>query len=467
MPDYWPRDKKAESFAYIGRDRHTTLHVALSILVVGLFIGAVAGPTEQGHAERAAIDASRRIAEADTTTIESPPALVQPTKMITASVSGDDTLIGAATPADRRQSLKVRRGDTLMSLMLSAGIARDDAHDAVTALRKVYDPKDLRAGQHVRLTLSPKDDLQEVSLDPTAAKRVAVRRQDDTSFRAFELHKELTRKVRHAAGRIDSSLYTAAMKQNVPLPVLEQLIHIYSWGVDFQREIQPGDRFEVDYERYVDEDGDFVRNGNVIYAKLILSGEAKPLYRFEVEPGVVDYFDANGRSAQRALLRTPIDGARISSPFGLRKDPIRGYTKMHRGVDFAAPRGTPIFAAGNGVIVRRGRNGGYGNYIQIRHSGRYATAYGHMSRFASSLHIGSHVHQGEIIGYVGSTGRSTGPHLHYEILKSGDQVNPLKVKMPSGHKLAGTELARFEADRKKVDRMTASLSKGATVTAER
>ena len=334
----------------------------------------------------------------------------------------------------KKRDLKVRSGDTLMSIMLSAGIRRDDAHDAVSALRTVYDPRDLRVGQRISLTLSD-NGLHEMVLDPSVIRQIAVRRDDATSFRAFEVKRTLTRRVKFAEGVITSSLYKAAVARKVPLSVLAEMMRIYSWDVDFQREIQSGDRFEVAYEKFVDDEGVAVRHGEVIYARMILSGADKPLYQFKSRTGVVDYFDNKGRSAKRPLLRTPIDGARLSSRFGKRRHPVLGYTKMHRGVDFAAATGTPIYAAGDGVVSYRGRKGGYGNYIRIRHAGGFNTAYAHMSRFNSKVALGTRVRQGQVIGYVGSTGRSTGPHLHYEILASGRQVNPLTVKMPSGIKL--------------------------------
>ena len=359
---------------------------------------------------------------------------------------------------ETKRNLKVRSGDTLMSIMLSAGIQHEDAYDAVSALRSVYDPRDLRVGQQISLTLSD-NGLQEMRLDPSVIRQIAVRRDDATSFRAFEVQRTLTRRVKFSEGVITSSLYKSAVDRDVPLSVLAELMRIYSWDVDFQREIQAGDRFEVAYEKFVDDEGTVIRHGEVIYARMTLSGTDKPLYRFESSPGIVDYFDDKGRSAKRPLLRTPIDGARLSSRFGKRRHPVLGYTKMHRGVDFAAATGTPIYAAGDGVISFRGRKGGYGNYIRIRHAGGFNTAYAHMSRFNSKVKLGDRVRQGEVIGYVGTTGRSTGPHLHYEILAGERQVNPLTVKMPSGIKLGKKDFARFMAKRANIDSLVANLQK--------
>ncbi|MCH7936425.1 MAG: M23 family metallopeptidase [Proteobacteria bacterium] len=247
--------------------------------------------------------------------------------------------------------------------------------------------------------------------------------------------------------------------------MLAELIRAYSWDVDFQRDIRAGDRFEVMYERFFDGPGDdkrgdkgwLVYSGPILYAALTLSGKRYPIYLHATKDGDSDYFDDRGQSARKALMRTPIDGARLSSGFGRRRHPILGYTKLHRGVDFAAPRGTPIYAAGNGVVVRSGRNGAYGNYVRIRHNGRYSTAYAHMRAINKSARRGKRVKQGQIIGTVGSTGRSTGPHLHYEILAGGVRTNPMKVKMPSGRRLKGEALENFQVARAVIDEKFAAL----------
>lgn len=468
------RTSRSESFSYIGRETHGSLHIALSVLVLGLAIGVVFGPSGNTQAglstpltatmaavEEAApakdvktVPDSAKDAEKDHH-VQTAPVLEAPQELILASIP--------PTPEpepEEKRNLKVRSGDTLMSIMLSAGIGRDDAHDAVSALRAVYDPKDLRVGQRISLTLSDAG-LQEMRLDPSVVRQIAVRRdaKNATSFRAFEVQRTLTRRLQFAEGVITSSLYKSAVSKKVPLSVLAELMRIYSWDVDFQREIQPGDRFAVAYERFVDDEGVVVRHGEVIYARMNLSGAEKPLYRFESRPGIVDYFDHKGRSAKRPLLRTPIDGARLSSRFGKRRHPVLGYTKMHRGVDFAAATGTPIYAAGDGVISYRGRKGGYGKYIRIRHAGGFNTAYAHMSRFNRKVNLGTRVRQGQVIGYVGSTGRSTGPHLHYEILSGGRQVNPLTVKMPSGIRLGKKAFAKFMAKRVNIDSLVADLQK--------
>ena len=284
-----------------------------------------------------------------------------------------------------------------------------------------------------------------------------VKRNAGDGFTAVKEAKKVKRSLARVAAPITSSLYLAGEGQGLPANVLAELIRIYSWDVDFQRDIREGDAFEVTYEEVRDEEGRLVHAGTVHFAALTLSGDRRPLYRFVTAAGDVDYFDDKGQGARKALMRTPIDGARLSSGFGKRRHPVLGYNKMHRGVDFAAPQGTPIYAAGDGVVTFAGRKGGYGNYINIRHNGRYHTAYAHMKGFARGMSRGKRVRQGEVIGYVGTTGRSTGPHLHYEILVDGGQVNPLSVRMPSGRKLTGKELARFLAAKDQMDLQFARL----------
>jgi murein DD-endopeptidase MepM/ murein hydrolase activator NlpD len=244
----------------------------------------------------------------------------------------------------------------------------------------------------------------------------------------------------------------------VPQNVTAELIKLFSWDVDFQRDLRPGDGFETLYDELSLADGSGeVRGSDLLYAALTLSGNVLGAYRFELEGGV-EYFDRNGKSLRKFLLRTPVDGARISSGFGMRMHPILGYSLMHKGVDFAAPIGTPIYAAGDGRVLVAGRNGGYGNYVRIRHNGDYSTAYGHMLRFASGIAPGRRVSQGQVIGYVGTTGRSTGPHLHYEVLRDDAQINPMSVKQAPDTQLAGADLRRFQQEVDRIDRLRARLA---------
>ena len=238
------------------------------------------------------------------------------------------------------------------------------------------------------------------------------------------------------------------------------VFRLFSYSVDLQRDLHPGDRFELLFDRYSEADGTIADYGEVQYAALRTGGQRMQFYRFETEPGTFEYFDAEGSGVRRALLATPVDSTRITSSFGRRRHPILGYSKMHRGVDFGAPTGTPIRAAGDGVVVTRGWKGAYGRYVRIRHRGPYQTAYAHLRRYAKGLRQGKRVKQGQFIGYVGSSGRSTGPHLHYEVLVSGRQVNPVRLKLPSGKSLKGEALARFRLRREEIDRKLNELAAG-------
>lgn len=355
------------------------------------------------------------------------------------------------------RTVTVNPGDTLMEAVLSVGATPNEAHEAIVALTKIFDPRRLMVGQDIRITFADEDAvngtarLLAVNVAVDVDRELAAIRAQDGDFSPFEIVKELDRQVARASGTIDGSLYLAAERAGVPVNTLMELIRIYSWDVDFQRDIREGDTFEVFFDRLHDEDGNPVKEGNVLYANLVLSGTSLPLYRYEDADGIIDYYNDQGQSVRKALLRTPVDGARLSSGFGMRRHPIAGYSRMHQGIDFAAPSGTPIKAAGDGVVEMAERNGGYGNYIRIRHNSEHKTAYAHMSRFATGIRAGTRVRQGQTIGYVGSTGASTGPHLHYEVMVNNSQVNPMSLKLPTGKELEGAELAMFLETRKRVD----------------
>lgn len=377
-------------------------------------------------------------------------------------------------PENIKKTVVARSGDTFMKILTTANISRAEAHAAIVAMRKVFDPRDLRPGQKITANFGlidkTSDDRQltAITFNPSADQAIRISRTETGSFEAHRLDRNLTDKVVRIQGSIKTSLYSAASQAGLPPPLLMDVVRLFSWDVDFQRDIQSGDTFNVLVERSHLEDGRIARWGNIQYAEMTVSGKTHRYYRFESSTkkgkARVGYFDQRGYSARKPLLKTPVDGARLSSRYGKRRHPILGYTKMHRGVDFAAPRGTPIYAAGNGRVVSVGRKGGYGKYVRIRHNERYATAYGHMHRFARGLRRGQRVKQGQIIGYVGSTGRSTGPHLHYEVLAGGRQVNPLRLRLPSGRKLRGTELATFRSVRTYLDRRVASIPAETRIT---
>jgi murein DD-endopeptidase MepM/ murein hydrolase activator NlpD len=363
------------------------------------------------------------------------------------------------------QTVTLRAGDSLAALLARAGVQREDAHAALASLKDVFNPKSIRSGLSVELAFSVaagEDDaaprFEGLAFAPDYSRKIEIARTEDGGFAATNWRPELTRGFLRASGTIDSSLYLAGRRAGVPAPVLAEMIRAYSYDVDFQRDIQAGDSFEVVFESVRNEDGEPVHAGAIQFATLTLSGARKSIWRHVTGDGHADHFNEKGESVRKALLKTPIDGAKLSSGFGKRMHPILGYTAMHRGVDFAAPSGTPIYAAGDGVVAAAEFNGAYGKYVRIRHTGAYATAYAHLSRFAKTVAPGKRVRQGDVIGYVGTTGRSTGPHLHYEILIAGKQTNPMKVKMPVGPKLEGKELARFLKEKAEVERKVAEAA---------
>ena len=290
-----------------------------------------------------------------------------------------------------------------------------------------------------------------------AVKTVSAYRLDDEQFFSEAIEKPLSLNVVGAKGTIQDSLFQSMSAAAVPDRLIMELIRVYSWDVDFQRDIQRDDQFEIMYETLVDPDGNLIRTGNVLMAALTLSGTDLRLIRHEFADGTVDYFNEKGESVRKALLRTPIDGARLSSGYGKRRHPVLGYTRMHRGVDFSAPSGTPVMAAGDGVVEFAGPNGGYGRYLRIRHNASFKSAYAHLKGFSKNVRVGSRVKQGQIVAYVGSTGMSTGPHLHYEIHQGDKQINPLSLKLPTGRQLSGDALRTFQTQRAQLEERFATL----------
>ena len=393
---------------------------------------------------------------------------------------------GDTSPDTNTRTITLDSGDTLTGEMIGAGVSGDDANAVVTALRKVYNPRALLAGQsfdlefaaapvaHITYTPPNQTDTQNsdsddtgdplgplvaVRFSPAIDRDITITRAADGTFTAQDVQKKLIARYHHGGGTIDSSLYLAAMQAGIPAEAVVQMIHIFSYQVDFQRDIHPGDKFQLLYSYYYTPNGKPAKVGNIEFASMTLGGKTYALYRYTPKGSdKVDYLDARGRSTKGLLMKTPVDGARISSGFGMRFHPVLGYTRMHKGVDFAVPVGTPVMAAGSGTIKYEGRARGYGNFLLIKHNGTYSTAYGHLSRFAHGLHIGSHVRQGQIVAYSGNTGLTTGPHLHYEVRIHGKQVNPLKVRIANNAiELKGKALAAFEAQRKEIDTRLASL----------
>ncbi len=362
-----------------------------------------------------------------------------------------------------RRVMTLQWGDTLFDVLSKLAIPSAEAHEAMSALSKVYNPRQIKAGEEVTVVFD-EGVFSGFEFDPEADRSVRVERNDN-GFKAATVVRPLSNDIMAASVRIDSSFYEAGIRAGIPVSTMSGLVKALSYTVDFQRDIRSGDTFRVLYEVRRNPEGVLVRTGKILFAEISTKGKTIPVYLYRFKDGSEAYYSAEGKSLRRTLLRTPVNAVRISSGFGMREHPILGYTKMHRGVDFAAPTGTKIYASGDGEIVERGWKGGYGNYIRIRHSSTISTAYGHMSRFESGLSVHSRVRQGDIIGYVGTTGRSTGPHLHYEVLVNGTQVNPLRVANLSTNddSLKGQDLTQFKGMVKAIDQQFKKVETGQAI----
>lgn len=380
----------------------------------------------------------------------------------TAALVNQDEIAKKEPAGPRHMNLTIGKGDTLGGVLQEAGVSADEAHTLVEAMTQHVNPRSIRAGQALEVQMEPIDgdmEFTQVSYVVDPLKTLHIKKNADGSLDS-KLDEKAVKEQRMAAKvEIDGSLYGSASRAGVPDKVVGNAIKLFSYTVDFQRDIRDGDRMEVMYDSYVTDEGYVAKTGDILYARMILGGKEYPIYRYENKDGRVDYYTPEGRNVLKSstLMKTPIDGARMSSGFGVRRHPVLGYTKMHKGIDFAAPSGTPIYAAGDGVVERAGRFSSFGNYIKIRHNSKLHTAYAHLSRFAKGVRPGTKVSQGEVIGYVGTTGRSTGPHLHYEIMMNGVQVNPRSVKLPEANRLDGEELKRFKRSIQKVEQQYTQL----------
>ncbi len=368
--------------------------------------------------------------------------------------------------------IRISKGENFVDALKRAGVRIADRNEAAYAFGKFYNLRRLRPGQEFALTLGwpnqtpyqlaasgaePEARLLSLEFRVDPENRIVMRRDKSGAFATEKSTIALTTRTMAIAGRINGSLYESAKEVGAPDQIIADLADAFSYDVDFQREIFGGDEFEAIFEVRFDDQGKMVSTGDILYARLNWRGRQKEkgYYRFaaSIDGKRGDFYDASGQGAKRLLMKTPIDGARLSSGFGSRKHPILGYRRAHKGVDFAARRGTPIKAAGDGVVERANRYGSFGNYIRIRHANGYETAYAHLKGFSKAARAGRRVRQGDIIGYVGTTGRSTGPHLHYEVHKNGKAVNPQRLKIATTKKLKDSDLDRFKARRDYIDAM--------------
>ena len=386
-------------------------------------------------------------------------------KDILTDVAKDDILdnmspeekISESSPLDNgRHSVEVKSGDTLLNILTDIGISYKHANDVFLSIRKVFNPKDLRVGQVVNIETEPSDDeliVKTLHINICTGENLHVVLNEDNTYSSKVIKDDLVEELKSVQGEINGILSVSMNENGVPSKIVNSFINIFSYSVDFRRDIKKGDSYEIMYENYLTPEGKFAKHGNIIYAALTLGKNKIELYRFKDSGGTVDYYDKKGLALKKTLSRRPLayQSKRISSYFGRRRHPIYKDIRVHWGVDYPAPTGTKIFAAGDGVIEVAQYRRGYGNYIKIRHNSEYSTAYGHLNGYAKGIRSGVRVKQGQVIGYVGSTGRSTGPHLHYEVLHNGKRVDPLRVKAAASENLTGKNLSEFKKQIAKID----------------
>ena len=367
----------------------------------------------------------------------------------------------SSAPSLKKETHQLNSGSTLLALLTGAGVSKSEAEKALAALKPIYNTKSLKAGQDINIkylhhTDKPSE-LVELSFHPDLGKNVFLTLNNHGEYKATTKNTPVRKDLRKVSFKIHTSLLASASAKGIPQKTMTSLIQAFSYDLDFQRDIKKGDKFSIVFERHYDPQSGRERMGDALYAKIETSKKSVQLYRFEKD-GKISFYNQNGESIRKTLMRTPINGARVNSKLGNRRHPISGYTKMHKGVDFAAPPGTKIFAAGDGVVTKAFRNKGLGNYVEIKHNKQYATGYGHLSKFAKGIKPGTKVKQGSVIGYVGQTGHATGPHLHFEVHKNGVQINPMMVANLSSGKLTGRELKSFLAAKKSIDQKMTKLS---------
>ena len=355
-------------------------------------------------------------------------------------------------PRFKKISHKVKNGETFNNILEGYSVDEKDISNIYSTLNKKINLNKLKTNQKIYFTLDQtSNSVIEFTFQISNKERIVLKQDlKSKNFNQEIIFTRLKKQIIYRENIILQSLYRAASKKDIPAEIIIELARIYGFQVDFQRDIRKRDKFQIMYEVFVDENKKIIESGNILLANLILGGEDNSLYYFDGK-GSIGHYDKNGKSVQKALMKTPINGARLSSPFGMRKHPIDGFNKMHKGTDFAAPKGTPIMASGSGVIKKASWCGGGGNCIVIKHNSTYQTIYAHMSKFAKGIRKGVRVKQGQIIGYVGSTGKSTGPHLHYEVLINGKRVNSQTLKLPSGKVLKGEQRKSFETKKIKLN----------------
>ena len=370
-----------------------------------------------------------------------------------------NSIINNLKPRFETIDYKIQTGDTFEKVLNKINISKNEKKKILKKVLKLKLINNLKQNHQISFKVDKKEPAKvlEFSIQTSKTKSIQfIRNNISNKFDSIEIEKDLKKILAYKETEITSSLYTSAIEIGVQPNVIIDFARIYGFQIDFQRDIWKNDTFQILYETFIDQNGKILETGNIIYSNLILHGNENPLYIFKVKNDY-DHFDNFGKSIRKSLMKTPINGARLSSSFGMRKHPISGFNKMHQGTDFAAPMGTPIMASGDGKIVRARWCGGGGNCIKIKHNSTYSTVYAHLSKFARNIKEGKRVKQGQIIGYVGSTGKSTGPHLHYEVIVNGKKINSQKLKLPSGKILKNKERELFEINKIKIDVLKSEL----------
>ena len=356
---------------------------------------------------------------------------------------------------------EIKKGDTIQKILKKYKVDNNEIEKVIKKYRKYGNPNQLLIGNKIKIivkknALKEKNSILEFSVPVSKSITISISKDEDNKIISQKVVTKLYKRKILSENVIKDNLYSSAIIAKINPDTIIEFARIFGFEIDFQRDIRKNDYFRILYEKYFDETGEFIKSGSILYAYMSVNGREISLYKFGDDKDY-GYFDANGKSVEKALMKTPINGARLSSPFGMRKHPILGYNKKHLGTDFAAPAGTPIMASGSGTIIRAKWCGGGGNCIKIKHNSTYETVYAHMKSFAKGMKVGKKVKQGQIIGYVGSTGMSTGPHLHYEVIVNGKKVNSQKLKLPSGKVLKDLERKKFEIHRIKTDVLIAEM----------
>ena len=356
---------------------------------------------------------------------------------------------------------EIKKGDTIQKILQQYKIQNNEIQTVINQYKKYGNPNRLLVGNKIDIIVEKilpanKNLLLKFSVPITKSTTIEITRDSENQIISKKIITKLYKKKILSENIIRKNLYSSAIEANINPDTIIEFARIFGFEIDFQRDIRKNDYFKIVYEKYFDENGEFIKSGSILYAHMSVNGREITLYKFGNDKSY-GYFNVNGKSVEKALMKTPINGARLSSSFGLRKHPILGFSKLHTGTDFAAPMGTSIMASGSGTITRAKWCGGGGNCIKIKHNSTYETIYAHMKSFGKGMKVGKKVRQGQIIGYVGSTGMSTGPHLHYEVIINGKKVNSQKLKLPSGKILKDNERTQFEIHRIKTDVLIAEL----------